>query len=58
MVKKSAYFEGTSNFVNLIEGGSYWGFDGLKLLILDIIDAVKEEKDVSLNNSKERLGLQ
>jgi len=45
--QKCAYYENTSNFVNLIEGGSYWGFDGLKNLLKDIIDAVKVEKDVS-----------
>ncbi|MGD1815948.1 MAG: nitrogenase component 1 [Pleomorphochaeta sp.] len=45
--QKCAYYENTSNFVNLIEGGSYWGFDGLKNLLRDIIDAVKAKKDVS-----------
>ncbi|MGD1822096.1 MAG: nitrogenase component 1 [Pleomorphochaeta sp.] len=45
--QKSAYYEGTSNFVNLIEGNTYWGFNGLKKLLLDIIDAISYKKDVS-----------
>jgi len=45
--QKCAYFEGTSNFVNLVEGNSYCGFDGLEKLLIDIIDAINNKKDVS-----------
>lgn len=43
--QKAAYFEDTNNFVNMIEGNGYQGFDGLDHLLGDIIDAYYDKKD-------------
>jgi hypothetical protein len=43
--QKAAYFESTDNFVNMIEGNGYQGFDGLLHLLEDMIDALITPKD-------------
>ena len=45
--QKAAYYEGTSNFVNMVEGGNYQGFSGLLSLLKDMKDAILKEKNVS-----------
>ncbi len=43
--QKAAYFTGTQNFVNIVEGGGYWGYDGILKICDEIDDAFKNEKD-------------
>lgn len=43
--QKAAYFTNTEHFVNILEGGGYWGYDGITHLAEDICDAVINEKD-------------
>ena len=43
--QKAAYFTGTRHFVNLLEGGGYYGFAGIRALAEEIAAAAREEKD-------------
>jgi len=43
--QKAAYFTGTANFVNIIEGGGMYGFDGIQRLAGLLTDACQNEKD-------------
>ena len=43
--QKAAYFTGTNNFVNVVEGGGMYGFDGIYKLANLMIDAFLNEKD-------------
>ncbi len=43
--QKAAYFTGTQNFVNIVEGGGHWGYDGILKLCDEIEDAFLTEKD-------------
>ena len=43
--QKAAYFTGTQNFVNIVEGGGHWGYDGILRLCDEIEDAFLNEKD-------------
>ncbi|MGI5979153.1 MAG: nitrogenase component 1 [Oscillospiraceae bacterium] len=43
--QKAAYFTGTRNFVNVVEGGGAWGFDGIVRMARELIDAYLHEKD-------------
>ena len=43
---KAAWFEGTEYFVNLIDYGGMWGFDGIQKLAGLMIQAWQEKKDV------------
>ena len=43
--QKAAYFNDTPYFVNMLECGGYWGFDGITHIAEDICDAFAEEKD-------------
>ena len=43
--QKAAYFNDTPYFVNMLECGGYWGFDGISHIAEDICDAFAEEKD-------------
>ncbi len=43
--QKAAYFTGTRNFVNVVEGGGVWGFDGVCRMASLMIDAWLHEKD-------------
>jgi len=42
---KAAWFEGTSHFVNMVEAGGSWGFDGICHLMERMMEAYQEEKD-------------
>ena len=43
--QKAAYFTGTQNFVNMVEGGGLWGYEGILKLCDKIEDAFLYEKD-------------
>ena len=43
--QKAAYFCDTPYFVNMLEGGGFWGFDGIVHLAEAVCDAVINEKD-------------
>lgn len=43
--QKAAYFTGTQHFVNIVEGGGMYGFDGIAKLAALMIEAFLEEKD-------------
>ncbi|MDD6213663.1 MAG: nitrogenase component 1 [Firmicutes bacterium] len=43
--QKAAYFTGTNNFVNIIEGGGHWGYDGILRLCAEAEDAFLHKKD-------------
>ena len=41
----AAWAEGTPFFVNLVEGGGLWGYDGIRTMAGYMIEAVKTKKD-------------
>ncbi|MCI6909310.1 MAG: nitrogenase [Clostridiales bacterium] len=43
--QKAAYFTGTDRFVNVVEGGELWGFDGIARLAALLADAYRTPKD-------------
>ncbi len=43
--QKAAYFTGTKHFVNIVEGGGHWGYDGVLRLLDEIEDAFFYEKE-------------
>ena len=53
--QKSAYFCQTKKFVNIIEGGGMYGFDGIRHLGEMMIDAYTNEKDLKLTISHKGL---
>ena len=54
--QKAAYFTNTNNFVNEVECGGHYGFDSIKILAENMIDAFKNEKDASELIQKKGLG--
>ena len=54
--QKAAYFTDTNYFVNEVECGGHYGFDGIKRLALNMIDANAKEKDASILIQKKGLG--
>ncbi|MCR5848207.1 MAG: hypothetical protein K6G75_08840 [Lachnospiraceae bacterium] len=54
--QKAAYFCQTRNFVNIIEGGGLYGFDGIEKLCQLMIDAFNNPKDLKLTISHKGLG--
>lgn len=50
--QKAAYFLETPYFVNLVEGGGLWGYDGLKKLAELMTDAFNEKKDLRIIEKK------
>lgn len=54
--QKATYFTNTNNFVNEVECGGHYGFDGIKILAINMIDAFKKEKDASKLIQKKGLG--
>lgn len=54
--QKAAYFTKTNYFVNEVECGGHYGFDGIKRLAENMIDAYKNEKDASILIQKKGLG--
>ncbi len=43
--QKAAYFTGSKNFVNIVEGGGFYGFNGIVKLAGLMIEAFENEKD-------------
>ena len=43
--QKAAYFTGTNHFVNLIANNGWYGYDAIKKLAAEMIDAFNNEKD-------------
>lgn len=43
--QKAAYFTGTNRFVDLVEDGGHWGYDGILKLAAQIADAWETPKD-------------
>ena len=54
--QKAAYFTDTCYFVNLVEGGSLYGFDGIRRLAELMINAFKQEKDTEMLIQRKGLG--
>ena len=44
--QKAAYFTNSRHFVNLVEGGGLYGFDGIRMLAEQMIEAYTRESDV------------
>lgn len=42
---KAAYFERTAHFVDVTEGGGFFGFDGISRIVEKMIDAYQQEKN-------------
>lgn len=43
--QKAAWFSGSRNFVNMVQGGGLWGFDGIRGTMKLMTEAFLEEKD-------------
>ena len=43
--QKAAWFTGGRNFVNMVQGGGLWGFDGIRHTAQLMVEAFHEEKD-------------
>lgn len=43
--QKAAWFTGSRNFVNMVQGGGIWGFDGIRRTAQLMVEAFNEEKD-------------
>ena len=43
--QKAAYFTGSDNFVNIVEGGGMYGFDGICRMAELMVDAYLHKKD-------------
>ena len=54
--QKAAYFTNTNYFVNEVECGGHYGFDGIKRLAEKLIEANSKEKDASILIQKKGLG--
>ena len=54
--QKATYFTDTNNFINEVECGGHYGFDGIKILAKNMVDAFKHEKDASKLIQKKGLG--
>ncbi|MBQ4340713.1 MAG: nitrogenase [Firmicutes bacterium] len=54
--QKAAYFTGTANFVNIVEGGGYYGFSGIEKLAKLMVEAFIEEKDTRCLIQQKGLG--
>lgn len=50
--QKAAYFLETPYFVNFVEGGGLWGYNGLKKLANLMIEAFNEKKDLRIIEKK------
>ena len=54
--QKATYFTNTKNFVNEVECGGHYGFDGINISAKNMVDAFKNEKDASNLIQKKGLG--
>ena len=52
----AAWAEGTPWFVNLVEGGGLWGYDGIRTLAKWMIEAAKTKKDTRVLVPRKGLG--
>ena len=43
--QKAAWFTGSRHFVNVVQGGGLYGFDGIRRLAGLMTEAIHEEKD-------------
>lgn len=43
--QKAAWFSGSRNFVNMVQGGGLWGFDGIRKTMKLMTETFLEEKD-------------
>ena len=43
--QKAAWFTGSRNFVNMVQGGGLWGFDGIRHTAQLMVEAFHEQKD-------------
>ena len=43
--QKAAWFSGSRNFANMVQGGGLWGFDGIRRTLELMTEAFLEEKD-------------
>ena len=43
--QKAAWFTGSRNFVNMVQGGGLYGFDGIRRLCDLMTEAYQQEKD-------------
>ena len=43
--QKAAWFTGSPHFVNLVQGGGLWGFDGIRRTAGLMVEAFLHEKD-------------
>ncbi|MCD8300265.1 MAG: hypothetical protein LUC41_03720, partial [Clostridiales bacterium] len=43
--QKAAYFAATDHFVNIAEGGGYYGYDGIRIIMDLMTEAFLEKKD-------------
>ena len=42
--QKAAWFTGSRNFVNMVQGGGLWGFEGIRRTAQLMLEAFNEEK--------------
>lgn len=54
--QKAAYFTQTPHFVNLVENGGLWGFDGIRRMAEEITAAMQAEKEIETTISAKGLG--
>lgn len=54
--QKAAYFTGTTHFVNMVEGGGMYGFDGIRQLAEEMKDAFLHTKDTPALIGQKGLG--
>jgi len=54
--QKAAYFTGTPWFVNMVEGGGHFGFDGIARMAREMIAAFLTEKDTAKLIGQKGLG--
>ena len=54
--QKAAYFTNTNYFINEVEGGGHYGFDGIRILAENMIEAFNKEKDAYTLIQKKGLG--
>ena len=54
--QKAAYFTGTRHFVNIVEGGGMYGYDGIRRMAELMVGAFREDRDASLYIQQKGLG--
>ena len=55
--QKAAWFTGSRNFVNMVQGGGLWGFDGIRHTAQLMVEAFHEEKDPDTSPSARKIPL-